>query len=341
MATPPHLFDPFALPSHGGDLSAATARFGRPAKGWVDLSTGINPYSYPVPPFEDAVWRCLPDASQDLALREAAAASYGVRDVGQIVAAPGSQSVIQVLPRLRPCSRVAVVGPTYGEHLDSWGNAGHQILPCESLERVGDAEVVVVTNPNNPDGQRHDPDRLVNLARGLNRKGGLLVVDEAFADATPELSLAGDVGPGLLVLRSFGKFFGLAGLRLGFAVTEPGLARRLRAELGPWAVSGPAIAIGCAALSDAAWIEAMRSRLVSEAADFTSTLTRLGLSVVGGTPLFLLVNAPRAWALYEYLGQHGVLARPFAASPRWLRFGLPAAGEIRRHLIDVLEGWAG
>lgn len=334
------LLDPFALPTHGGDLAAAEARFGRPAGGWLDLSTGINPDAYPLPAIDPVYWARLPDAILEGEVREVAAAAYGVVAPDQLVVAPGSQAVIQVLPRLRPFSRVAVIGPTYGEHASCWSSAGHSVVACETLDRVADAEVVVVTNPNNPDGRRHDPARLVEVAEELARRGGLLVVDEAFVDTVPDLSLAGAVRPGLVVLRSFGKFFGLAGMRLGFAVAEPTLARLLRSSLGPWPVSGPALAVGRTALADRPWIDETRRRLATDCAALDALLAQAQLSVGGGTHLFRLVNAARAWALYEHLGQRGILVRPFAASPRWLRFGLPPGDYGRKRLRDALKSWS-
>jgi cobalamin biosynthetic protein CobC len=331
--------DPFALPTHGGDLAAAEARFGLPADGWLDLSTGISPFPYPLPEIDLAYCRRLPDATVEEGLRDAAAAAYGAADAQQVVVTAGSQAIIQTLPKLRPFSRVAVVGPTYSEHAKSWTGAGHQILPCETVERIGDAEVVVVVNPNNPDGRRHDLRRLREIAADLAKKGGLLVVDEAFGDIEPENSLVPEVGPGLIVLRSFGKFFGLAGLRLGFGIAEPSLARLLRTALGPWPVSGPALQIGRVALADQAWKASARAKLIREAGLLDTVLTQAKLSVVGGTALFRLVNAPRAWALYEHLGQRGILVRPFVASPRWLRIGLPSGEDERRRLVAALADW--
>jgi cobalamin biosynthetic protein CobC len=177
------------------------------------------------------------------------------------------------------------------------------------------------------------------MAAELARRGGLLVVDEAFGDVTPELSVVRFVGPGLLVLRSFGKFFGLAGLRLGFAVADPVTARLLRTVLGPWSVSGPAMVVGRAALADKTWIAETRQRLTYESTLLDNILIQAGLSVLGGTSLFRLVNAPRAWALYEHLGQRGILVRPFAAAPRWLRFGLPPGDAGRKRLREALVAW--
>jgi len=332
--------DPFALPTHGGDLGLAEARFGKPEKGWLDLSTGINPFAWTVPEMPQELWQRLPGAADDLALREVAAASYGVDDPDFVAAAPGSQALLQILPRLRPFSQVAVIGPTYGEYSRCWSMAGHHVVPMETLDRTLDADVVVLCNPNNPDGRRHDPVRLLELADGLAARGGLLVVDEAFADMTPELSLAPHARPGLVVLRSVGKFFGLAGLRLGFAIAEPQMARLLRQALGPWAVGGAVAEIGRLALSDAEWIAATRKKLAQEAAALNSLLGRAQLSTVGGTSLFTLVNAPRAWALFEYLGQQGILARPFSTAPRWLRFGLPPDDAARQRLEAALAGWS-
>jgi len=332
--------DPFALPTHGGDLALAEARFGKPGQGWLDLSTGISPFAYPVPELPADLWQRLPSVADDLALREAAAGAYGVDDPDFLATAPGSQALLQILPRLRPFSQVAVIGPTYGEYSRCFSMAGHHVLPMETLDRTVDADVVVLCNPNNPDGRRHDTARLLELADELAARGGLLVVDEAFCDPVPELSLAPHVRPGLVVLRSLGKFFGLAGTRLGFAIAEPQLARLLRQAMGPWAVGGPVLELGRIALTDTAWIEEARRRLVHDSNALNSLLGRAGLSTVGGTTLFTLVNAPRAWALFEYLGQQGILVRPFSTAPRWLRFGLPPDEAARQRLEAALKAWS-
>ncbi len=332
--------DPFALPTHGGDLSLAEARFGTPARGWLDLSTGINPFAYPVPELPPDLWQRLPSAADDLSLREAAAQAYGVDDPDYLAAAPGSQALLQILPRLRPFSQVAVIGPTYGEYSRCWSQAGHHVVPAETLDRALDADVVVLCNPNNPDGRKYEPARLLELADRLAARGGLLVVDEAFCDVTPDASVAGHIRPGLVVLRSLGKFFGLAGMRLGFAIAEPQLARLLRQALGPWSVGGPVIEIGKCALADTEWIAATRARLAKEMSILNMLLANAQLSTIGGTHLFTLVNAPRAWALFEYLGQQGILVRPFATAPRWLRFGLPPDEAARQRLETTLKEWS-
>lgn len=324
---------------HGGDWGAAERRFGRPKDGWLDLSTGINPHPYPVAGLDAAAWQRLPDARALAALLAAAAAYYGVRDTDAVVAAPGSQAAIQWLPRLRTPSRVAVVGPTYGEHAHTWRLAGHDVTDVRAFEDA-DGDVVVIVNPNNPDGRILAPEALVARAERLARQGGLLVVDEAFADVAPWASVAAFAGmDGLAVLRSFGKFFGLAGARLGFVLAPAALARTLRRALGPWAVAGPAVAVAIRAFADGAWIAATRARLATDRDRLAALLAEHGFAILGGTDLFVLVETPDAARWYAHLARHGILVRAFAEFPRWLRFGLPGHGQWPR-LEDALAAFS-
>jgi len=313
---------------HGGDLDSARAAFAGAPEPWVDLSTGINPWPYPLPVLPADAWVRLPARSAEAALREAAAACYGAPGAEMVAAASGSQALIQLLPRLRAPGRVAVLGPTYAEHAAGWAGAGHRVAEVASPTIAGldgvEADVIVIVNPNNPDGRIVPPADLLALADRQAARGGWLVVDEAFADVTPEASVAAEVGrAGLVVLRSFGKFFGLAGLRLGILLAEPALAETVRAAVGPWAVSGPGLAVATAALSDSAWIAAMRARLQAEADRLDGRLTDAGLTVVGGTSLFRLIYEPQATRLYNALGHAGILVRRFDYRPDWLRLGLP------------------
>jgi cobalamin biosynthetic protein CobC len=324
---------------HGGDWVAAERRFGRPEDGWLDLSTGINPHSYPVADVDMAAWQRLPDTRAMAALLAAAAAYYGARDVDGIVAAPGSQAAMQWLPRLRARSRVAVVAPTYGEHAHTWRLAGHDVTEVGVFEDA-DADVVVVVNPNNPDVRVVAPKALVARAERLAKHGGLLVVDEAFADAAPYASVAAFAGTdGLAVLRSFGKFFGLAGARLGFVLAPAALADSLRRALGPWAVAGPAMAVATRAFSDEAWIATSRAHLAVEMGRLRALLAEHGFAIVGGTNLFTLVETPDAALWFAHLARHGILVRAFADHPRWLRFGLPGHGHWPR-LEDALAAFS-
>ena len=243
---------------HGGDLTAVRARFPDAPEPWIDLSTGINPVPYPVPALPTEAWTRLPERAQEQALIAAAARRYGVTDPTTIVAAPGTQALIQTLPRLLSQSRVAILGPTYEEHEVCWRRQGHETTIVTDLDQTTDADVVVLVNPDNPTG------RLVAV-EDMPSPSKLLVVDEAFIDLlAPACSLAGNLPPNTIVLRSFGKTYGLAGVRLGFAIAEPETADRLRLEFGPWAVPGPALELGRLALDDDGWLNATAERLTAE-----------------------------------------------------------------------------
>jgi cobalamin biosynthetic protein CobC len=307
------------VPDHGGGLARAMARFGAGAD-WLDLSTGINPWPYPVPALAPGAWQRLPDEDALAGLKYAARGFYGAAPDAPIAAAPGSQALIQLLPQLIPPTEVAIVGPTYAEHARCWRLAGHSVI--ETSEPDGAMPVVVVVNPNNPNGRIWPAERLRALAAERAARGGLLVVDEAFAEvAAPTVQAAGM--PGLVALRSFGKFFGLAGLRLGFALGPAALVERIEDALGPWAVSGPALAIGSAALADAGWAAATRCRLKAAAAALDAVLARAGFEPAGGTDLYRLAHRADAAAVFERLGKAHILVRNFAERPEWLRFGLP------------------
>ena len=327
---------------HGGDLGDAEAMFGRPAGGWLDLSTGVNPRPYPIAELEPEIWTRLPNARDIGALRDAAVGYYGVRGGANIAVAPGSQSLIQWLARLRGKSRVAVLGPTYSEHRRSWESAGHDVIEVSSLDEVGeDTGVVIVVNPNNPDGARIDPEILLGLAARLAAVGGWLIVDEAFADIDPGLSVGPKAGaPGVIVLRSFGKFFGLAGLRLGFALADEPTTAIISRALGPWAVSGPAVRIGARALDDGAWIGDARARLAVDARALDGLLAGAGIEVAGGCSLFRFVVFDRAPDLFRHLGRAGIYVRRFEGFPSWLRIGLPAPGPDFERLGGALASYS-
>lgn len=321
---------------HGGGLDQAAAHYGIAREQWIDLSTGINPLSYPLPALPPALWQFLPDAGLLNRLRAAAASSYGAPDAALVVPAPGSQALIQWLPRIEGLSRVAVVGPTYNEHAAAWAAAGHTVVEVNSVEAIpDDAAIVIIVNPNNPDGRVVEARRLLELTQRR-----LVVVDEAFADADANISVARwSDRPNLVVLRSLGKFFGLAGLRLGFALTERKRALALEAALGPWSVSGPAAVIGAAALADQPWIKATREAVAAAAMRLDALAAANGLAVVGGTPLFRLMSHPDAQGLFERLARAGILARRFAARPDWLRLGLPGSESAWTRLAAALADW--
>jgi cobalamin biosynthetic protein CobC len=193
-----------------------------------------------------------------------------------------------------------------------------------------DSDVVVVVNPNNPTGRLIPPADLAAIK-------GLLIVDEAFIDFLPrEMSLAGDRPERAVLLRSFGKTYGLPGLRLGFAIASRAFAGRLREELGPWSVSGAALMVGRRALRDGDWLRSARERLVADTARLDGLLRQAGFEVLGGTLLFRLARHPSAGILVQRLGQHGIHVRAFPHAPEQLRFGLPANDTAFRRLAAAL-----
>ena len=295
----------------------------------IDLSTGINPHAYKLPPLPFERCTRLPEPGEELALREAAALAYGVESAASVASAPGTQVLIGLLPLLFPSARVAVLGPTYAEHAASW--RGSQVRMVGALAELSGSDAAVMCLPNNPDGRRHT----LTALRALADDVGLLVVDAAFADLEDEPDPSALLPhPRVVVLRSFGKTYGLAGLRLGFALADPERAERIRATLGPWAVSGAALAAGCAALPDRDWRTAMRIRLAREAARLDALLSRAGMVLIGGTRLFRLAAAPDAPERHARLGSNGVLVRRFPEQPQWLRFGIPGDEEAWRRLAS-------
>ena len=311
---------------HGGELAAARRLFPCAPEPFLDLSTGINPISYPLPHLSSDLFARLPRGEALAALAAAAANAYDAPSAAHVVCAPGTQILLPLVAGLIGSGKAAVVTPTYGEHARAAALAGHRVAELTDIDPAPDTELVIVANPNNPDGRMFDKADLMALTKRLQAPNALLVVDEAFMDiGPPAASMANEVARGgILVLRSFGKFFGLAGLRLGFALAAPDVARRLRAQLGPWAVSGPALAIGTKALADRAWIEDTRRRLADGIARLDKILAAANLDIVGGTTLFRLVRAPAA-DLFDHLGRAGIFVRIFRENPTWVRFGQPAA----------------
>lgn len=309
-------------PSHGGDLSACRNAF---AGKWLDLSTGINPFPYPLPQIPHDCWTRLPGAEEMQDLLSAARQAYGCPAEAGIVAAPGTQAAIQWLPRLFAKGRVTVLGPTYAEHAHVWRQCGHEVTELNAVPgTLRDIDILIAVNPNNPDGRALGPDLLRRWHGELSERGGWLILDEAFADVVPDVSLAGEAGnPGLVILRSFGKFFGLAGLRLGFVLGDPVVTQALTQALGPWAVSGPAAAVGAIALRDLNWQVAMREELRARARRFDQAMRDRGIHVLGGTGLFRLAKIPDAAGFATRLRREGIHTRIFDYNPDWMRFGLP------------------
>ena len=320
---------------HGGELEKAIARFGGTRSDWIDLSTGINPNPYPVPTMEPDAWARLPERENEQRLLDAARRYYQVPSHAEIVAANGTQALIELLPNLGSEARVVIVSPTYGEHAHVWKKHGADITLVGGLDDIRDGSLAIVVNPNNPDCRVHEPETLCKLADRVDS----LIVDEAFCDCAPEKSIVAKLPTNAIVLRSFGKFFGLAGMRLGFAICSPVNAEKLRANAGPWAVSSPALAIGAQALADENWRAQTQESLEESSQSLAKLLSQNAVEVLGINPLFVYARHKRAQELFEHLAQNQILVRCFPERPDYLRFGLCRGGAEQTRLAGVLKAF--
>jgi cobalamin biosynthesis protein CobC len=317
---------------HGGNLDVARERFGGRPEDWIDLSTGVNRRPYPVGELQSRYWTALPSRSDIGSLHDAARQAYG--STAAVLATAGAQAAIQLLPRLAPPGRAAILAPTYNEYAAVLGAAGWSVELTADLNGLAGADLAIVVNPNNPDGRHHAP---VNLLALLPRVGWL-VVDESFADVVPGSSLAHEAARiGLIVLRSFGKFYGLAGLRLGFVLGHEADVRSLARLSGPWPVSGVAIEIGRRALRDEDWASETRLRLACEALRLDALAETTGWKLVGGTPLFRLYETGGAQAAQVRLAEAKIWSRIFADHSGWLRLGLPGSETEWARLASALS----
>ena len=323
---------------HGGRLRLSAQRYGIPLSDWLDLSTGINPEVYPVSPIDPACWNRLPEDDDGL---EAAAATYYGND--QLLVLPGSQAAIQALPVLFKPQVVACVSPLYEEHPQAWERAGHKLRRLPTLQRALAAATpnVLLCNPNNPTASALSRETLLDAANQLERRGGNLIVDEAFADAEPENCIAALAGsgeaPNLIVLRSLGKFFGLAGARVGFIFGAAEKLERMREMIGPWPVSHPSRAVAHQALQNFAWQAATRQRLAANSQRLAEILTPLG--EVTRTALFCTVKTPQVATLYEHFARRAILTRHFDQHSL-LRFGLPGNEAEWQRLGAAVAEWS-
>ncbi|WP_184719587.1 threonine-phosphate decarboxylase [Caulobacter sp.] len=325
MAAQKHITGPYiGAFRHGGRLHEAMAAWPDAPWPWLDLSTGINPDPWPGPRASAKALTRLPDP-RDLARLEAVAAkAFGVADPARVVAVAGAEAGLRLLVGFLG-GQAALVSPIYGGHTEAWGDRG-MAVPAPDLE----ADILVLVNPNNPDGRRIERDALEALARTRSAAGRWTVVDESFGEVAPALSVADLEIERLIVLRSFGKFYGLPGARLGFLILNKDMAAKVRLMLGDWPLSADALALGLGAYADVTWRAATQASLASQAQALDGLLAEAGLTVLGGCDLFRWVEVADAHDLFSRLCARGVLTRPFADLPSRLRFGLPSGKDFNR-----------
>lgn len=327
---------------HGGAIDAMREHFPDAPAPWVDLSTGINPFAYPLLRASTETFSALPRRDSVGRCRRAMARAWSAQEQ-YVLPAPGSELLIRLLPTILGLHSVAVLQPGYGDHAHSWRSAGCEVIEDRNpLRYACEADAVVLCHPNNPDGRRFPRDDLLDARERLAERAGWLIIDEAYADLYPEISLAGEAGkPGLVILRSFGKFYGLAGLRLGALLAPPPVLEAMTMRLGMWSVSGIALETGARAYADVEWQEDMRRRLARARKNLDAIFGGCGFEAVQGTDLFAFLRLNRAAALWRYLAERGIYVRRFPWSESCLRIGLPGTSEASERLRDALDSWRG
>ena len=319
---------------HGGRLLEAAEYYQIPLQQWLDLSTGINPNGYPIPDIPDDIWLRLPE-EQD-GLLDAARDYYQCADLLPIA---GSQAAIQSLPLLRNMGVTGLVAPSYAEHAHAWEKAKHRlcILRADEIDQtIHQLDNLILVNPNNPDGTVFSKEQCLTWLKELNKRNGWLIIDEAFIDATPELSLSA-LSPqkGLILLRSIGKFFGLAGIRSGFVLAEPAILEALNEQLGPWTISNPSRFVTAHALQNKAWQQKTRQQLQQQSQRLKQLLSQYALESTGGNALFQWIKTSHAEKIHRQLAQQAVFTRLFD-QPNSLRFGLPKTEQDWQQLETAL-----
>ena len=320
---------------HGGRLLEAAQQYQIPLSKWLDLSTGINPNGYPIPAIPSSIWQRLPE-EQDALL----SAAHEYYQCSSILAVAGSQAAIQSLPLLRPAGTTGIITPSYAEHAYAWKKAGHKIVAMAANEidqHITQLDTLILVNPNNPTACTYSQKKCLGWLENLNQRQGWLIIDEAFIDCTPELSLSKLLPlKGLIILRSIGKFFGLAGLRAGFVLAEPEVLSTLNELLGPWALSNPSRFVCAHVLQDKAWQEQACKQLQQHSQRLNGLLRDYQLSPTGSTHLFQWVQTKKATQLHQQLAQQAVFTRLFS-QPASLRFGLPGNESQWQHLESALQ----
>jgi len=260
--------DSIQLPDHGGDLVWASDTFHRPIHEWVDLSTGISPWAYPVPNVPPETWQPLPYQQQPLL---DAAAHYYQCPYTHVLPVAGSQCAIDAIPQTLKKSCVAIPLTGYQEHAKSWEKSGHQVIHYDDPEQLQcllaqkKIHHIVIINPNNPTAEYWSMSALLALHSQLSSQQKL-IVDEAFMDLDEQHSLRSYIGrdtafDNIIVLRSVGKFFGVAGVRLGFVLSASSYLSLLQQVIPLWQVSNIALWLGEKILLDDEWQQLQCKRI--------------------------------------------------------------------------------
>ena len=314
---------------HGGNLDKAISFYGGKESEWIDLSTGINPNSYPIPKLSISDWRSLPTKTEIKDLESIIKSKQKISS--EIIMVPGAQMAINFLPFLLKGegTEVRILTPTYNEYNYCFTNTGFKVNSCQKFNQLFNSDIAIIVNPNNPDGKIYEINELFELSKSVK----ILIVDESFIDSVECDSIVNQLNEdvsNIIVIRSFGKFFGLAGLRLGYVFSGKEIIRKFKRFFGPWQISKMSVKIATIAFSDDVWIKKTKNNLNEKANAIDNLMKKINWKITGGTNLFRLYSTSNSDLAQKLLAEKFIWSRKFSYSKKWIRLGIPNERDFKK-----------
>ncbi len=304
---------------HGGDIDLAIKKYGGQRADWIDLSTGINRTSYPWQENVKVELRDLPSNKLLRSLEKAASRAYKVAEDKDTAAVQGAQQIISLLPIcLKNYNSVAILGPTYNEYEKAFKSSEIKAETVSEVSKLSSSDIAIVVNPNNPTGKVIAEE----ILNDLSKKVRILIIDESFKMFSSRRIQKFD---NVIQINSLGKFFGLAGVRLGFVSGPSNFIKSVRGMLGPWPVSSIAAEIGKIALNDQAWISQMEKILLEGSDVLHRACNRKNWKLIGKTNLFHTYATSSSLKVEKQFAAHYIWIRTFDYSETWVRLGIPTS----------------
>lgn len=317
---------------HGGNIDKAISIYGGKVNDWIDLSTGINPDCYPIPKFSNTDWRNLPTLTEIEKLESLIKSEFNT--FSSVMLTPGSQIAISLLPTLLKKQIVGIIEPTYSDYFESFENAGFKVCSCSNIQELLKSKIAIIVNPNNPDGKNYDIKDLLLLSEKVN----LLIVDESFIEASNTSSIISYIKQktnNIIVIKSFGKLYGLAGLRLGFVFSGEGFISKFKKIFSFWPVSKVSIKIASRAIKDKKWMINTQIKLKKKTIILDEIMKSINFKLIGGTNLFRLYSTPNSISSHRFLAKKFIWSRIFSYSRKWLRLGIPSDEDLKKVKIKL------
>ena len=304
---------------HGGDIDLAIKKYGGQRADWIDLSTGINRTSYPWQESVKVELRDLPSSKLLMGLEKAASRAYKVAEGTDTAAVQGAQQIISLLPIcLKNYNSVAILGPTYNEYEKAFKSSGIKAETVSEVSKLSSSDIAIIVNPNNPTGKVIAEEILDDLSKKVR----ILIIDESFKMFSSRRIQKFD---NVIQINSLGKFFGLAGVRLGFVSGPSDFIKSVREMLGPWPISSIAAEIGIIALNDTTWISEMEKILLEGSNVLHKACSTKNWKLVGKTNLFHTYATSSCLEVEEQFAAHYIWIRTFDYSQTWIRLGIPTS----------------